>query len=135
MVFATWTEDLSVGVREIDEQHRILLTVINDLHEAVLSGKGREVSEALFDELANYVTANFGTEEKLMEAHGYPQYESHRRAHDGFTGKVRELRARCFDDAACASVEALEYLKAWIINHDVRIDKELGLFLNGLGIH
>ncbi|HPQ80470.1 MAG TPA: bacteriohemerythrin [bacterium] len=135
MAFATWTEDLSVGVVEIDDQHRRLLMVINDLHEAVMSGKGRAVSEALFEELANYITDNFGTEEKLMEANGYPQYESHRRAHGGFTERVRGLRAKCFDDPACASADALGYLKDWIINHDVLIDKDLGVFLNARGIH
>jgi hemerythrin len=134
MMFAVWTDELSVGVGIIDEQHRKLLGVINDLHEAVGLGKGQEVLDALFEELSNYITTNFSTEEEFMERYQFPDAEGHRRAHDGFTARVKEFGAKARAGGNAVGDEALVYLKDWIISHDVRIDKKLGVFLNERGV-
>lgn len=134
MRFAEWTDSLSVGVEKIDAQHKKLLEVINDLHDAVKAGKGGDVLGALFEELSTYVSTNFSTEEAFMERFSYPKAEGHKRAHDGFASKVLDLRTKSPNDATAVGDEALAYLKDWIINHDVLIDRELGEFLNKRGI-
>ena len=131
MPFAIWTDTMSVGIERIDAQHRQLLDAINDLHEAVGAGKGREVREALFQVLAEYVGTHFSTEEELMRRHQYPDIDSHKRAHEGFTAKVRLFRQEAAEGDV--SDEVLTFLKGWLVNHDILIDRKLGAYLNARG--
>lgn len=132
MPFALWTDTMSVGIECIDAQHRKLLEVINDLHDAVQAGRGAEVRDALFQELGEYVGSHFDTEEELMRDHSYPDLDGHKRAHDGFTAKVLVFRAQ----AARGDVgdQVLVFLKEWIITHDILIDRKLGVYLNERGV-
>ena len=132
MPFALWTDTMRIGIERIDEQHRQLLDTINDLHEAVGAGKGREVRDALFQELGEYVGTHFGTEEELMRRHGYPDLDSHKRAHDGFTAKVRAFRQKAAEGDV--SDEVLSFLKDWLVNHDILIDRKLGAYLIERGV-
>ena len=132
MPFANWTDSMSVGIEKIDAQHRKLLDVINDLHDAAQVGKGAEVRDALFQELAEYVGTHFGTEEELMREHLYPDLDSHKRAHDGFTAKVLGFRQK--SGGGDISDDVLVFLKDWIVNHDILIDRKLGVYLNERGV-
>ncbi len=134
MALVNWNASMNVGVERIDRQHRKLVEVINDLHEAIGAGRGEKVHNALFTELADYFTHHFGTEEELMRQHAYPEGEEHRSLHEGFVLKVRELRGRASSGEPAVSEEALRYLTDWLVRHDITVDKKLGAFLNGRGI-
>jgi hemerythrin len=134
MALVTWNNGMSVGVLRIDQQHQKLIEVINDLHEAISAGKGDQVHGALFMELVDYFTRNFDTEEELMRQHAYPELEDHRRLHEGFTVKIRELRDRAGSGERAISEEALRFLMDWLLRHDISVDKKLGAFLNERGI-
>ena len=134
MRVVSWNEEMSVGVERIDSQHKKLLEVINDLHEALGSGGGALVTDALFQELSEYISEHFSNEECLMREHLYPELESHRRAHEGFTARVVELKDKAAAGSGNVSGEALSFLWEWLIQHDVLIDKKLGSFLNERGV-
>ncbi len=129
MSILSWGSHMSVGVKVIDDQHKKLVAVINELDEAVVAGKGSQVHDALFEELTDYFTQNFSTEEELMLVHDYPEYELHRALHVDFTAKVKELRARALKGEQTISEEALAFLTDWLIHHDIAVDKKLGAFL------
>ena len=134
MRVVSWNDEMSVGVEIIDSQHKKLLEVINDLHEALGLGRGGDVTDALFQELSEYITEHFGNEEQLMREHLYPELENHRRAHEGFTARVVKLKDEAKAQPGKVSQEALSFLWEWLIQHDVLIDKKLGSFLNERGV-
>ncbi len=134
MLVIKWNEGLSVGIKVIDDQHKKLLNVINDLDEAIAAGKGSEIYDALFAELVDYFTQNFSTEEELMLAHDYPGLELHRTLHLDFTAKVRDLSARALKGNNAVSEETLKFLVEWLIHHDIAVDRKLGAFLLERGI-
>ena len=134
MALIEWNPGMSVGVERIDLQHQKLVEVINDLNEAIGAGKGEAVQEALFLEVVDYFTQNFDTEEELMSAHSYPEFEVHRNLHEGFSRRVRELRSRASAGAQGISEEALHFLMDWLVRHDIAVDKKLGAYLNERGI-
>jgi hemerythrin-like metal-binding protein len=75
-------------------QHKMLVGMINSLREAMLAGKGREVQKVTIEAMVDYATLHFGTEEKYMQAFGYPEYTEHKVEHDNFTKKAIELKER-----------------------------------------
>ncbi len=87
-----WSENLSVGIKEIDEQHKKLVSQINALHDGMRSGQGKDTLEKTLGELADYSQYHFKTEEKYMEKFGYPDFEKHREEHDAFVVKVADFQ-------------------------------------------
>ena len=69
-----WTDELSVGIQEIDDQHRLLVSILNKLHTAMYEHQGKEVAEKILNELVDYTKIHFAVEESLMRVLGYPQY-------------------------------------------------------------
>ena len=79
-----WKENLSVGVNEIDNQHKELFNRINNLLDACTRGKGSEEIKRTLNFLSDYVISHFGTEENLMVRYNYPDYTSHKEKHEKF---------------------------------------------------
>ncbi len=76
----TWTEDLSVGVDLIDEQHKLWFEKANQLYKAGQEGRAKEFIIEMFDFLDDYTKQHFKDEEKYMEKIKYPQIDAQRKA-------------------------------------------------------
>jgi hemerythrin len=129
----TWTQDLSVGVKEIDAQHRELFKRINSLLEAMSQGKGKGEISPLLAFLEDYVIEHFRTEEGYMVRHGYPDYRSHRELHKGFTKDFRDIKkdleAKGLSSVLVISVQ--RHICDWWREHVAKRDKAFGNYLNG----
>lgn len=126
---------MSVGVAELDIQHRELLSMINDLYEAMGSGTEKLVLHGILDRLVRYVGSHFAYEEDLMVRYGYPDYSTHKSQHNelderAFTVLVREERGATLG----LSVETLNLLRDWLTHHILGSDASLGAFLNEKGV-
>lgn len=84
MSLIDWSDKFSVNVREIDEQHRKLINLINTLHGAMKAGKSVGVIAEVLQELAEYTDYHFSTEGGYMTMHGYPAYHQHKAKHGKF---------------------------------------------------
>ncbi len=72
MDYMTWTTDLSVGVKQFDDEHKELINIINMLNTAIISDDPKSHLEKILSNLAKYTRNHFSHEEELMEKHGYP---------------------------------------------------------------
>jgi hemerythrin len=132
-----WTEDLSVGVRKIDEQHKELFSRINDLVEAIKSHTCKYKIGDVIKFLEDYIVFHFGEEEKIMLDLDYPGYEGHLKEHEKFMAAFAELKKELqkLEGAASGSyelsVETNQVVVDWILAHISKIDKGLGRFLKG----
>lgn len=128
-----WRESLSIGVEEIDKQHKELLRRFDGLLNACKEGKGIDELKGLLDFLSDYVRIHFNDEEAIQRQHHYPGYEDHRKEHASFVVQLNELRQEI--DTHGMSVhhvmETNNLLLKWLINHISVVDKELGKFLHG----
>lgn len=126
-----WTRDLSVGVEEIDGQHKELFRMINALDSAVKSGKPKDEIMGLIGFLDNYVIEHFGTEERYMTAHDYPDYLHHKNKHEWFIEEFYGIKSRLESAAPLVEVIGLinNLLIMWFSNHIRTTDKSLGSFL------
>ncbi len=133
MPLMTWDDSLSVNIKRIDEQHKRLVNQINLLHEAMSSGKTREVLGPILEELVNYAVYHFGTEEELMVKYNFPGYEEHLKEHMDFKEKAGDLLSRYKTSTIIISIEILNFLRDWVTNHVTGTDKKYQEFLNTNG--
>jgi two-component system cell cycle response regulator len=119
----TWHEGMSVGVASIDEDHKNLLALINEVSAAVESNHTQEVIEEVFQRLEAYVIGHFEREESLMLACNYPGLDNHIKLHRMFTDKIPELKTKLLSaDSAEVAAQINLFLYDWLLNHIVGED-------------
>ena len=134
MALIQWDDSLSVSVVEIDKQHQKLLALINDLHDAMKQGKGKDILAKIIGELCNYAGNHFATEEEYFDKFGYPAAASHKLEHINFVKKVSEFK-NSFDGGQLAlTIEVMNFLKDWLKTHIKGTDKKYGPFFNEKGL-
>jgi hemerythrin len=135
MAFMQWTDDYSVKVSEIDQQHQRLIALINDLFEAMQQGKGKDVLGNILNGLMAYTGTHFKTEEKYFDQFGYPETAAHKKEHANFVAKVMEFK-KAFDAGQSGlSLNVMNFLNGWLVNHIQNIDKRYGPFFNEKGLN
>jgi hemerythrin-like metal-binding protein len=134
MALITWNENLKINMMEIDSQHKKLIELINELHEAMKTAKGKDVMGHVLSELVNYTVYHFGTEEKLFQKHGYSEYITHKKQHDDLTKQVMTTADKFNKGDNIITVEVMNFLKNWLQNHILTVDKRYAPFLNSKGV-
>jgi hemerythrin len=126
-----WFEGPSIGVLDIDNQHRELLARVQSLVDAVAQGGGAAAIDGRIRSLEAYAVAHFGSEEELMIVFGWPEYASHRREHSAFLERFVDLRYTLLGGSAASdpATEARREMHDWLIQHIRETDMALGRFL------
>lgn len=117
MAFVDWKPQYSVGHPEIDEQHKRLVGLINQLHEAMKAGGRPEDLMRIMNELVNYTRYHFAHEEKLMQQAGYSDLAAHQRVHRSMVEQVEKLRQEAGANRAGFSIKLMGFLKNWLTDH------------------
>ncbi len=129
-----WQSGYSVNIRQFDEQHKTIITLINKLYEAMAAGKGQSVLEKIFSELIQYAATHFADEERLMQEHGFPGFMDHKREHDELRQKVLDLQERHRQGSIALSLKVSTFLQNWLTEHILGTDKKYSSFLNERGV-
>jgi hemerythrin len=126
-----WKDTYSVGIKLIDDQHKGLINMTNDLFLSCL--KGDDVARRFFKKVirgaVDYIKVHFDTEEKIMRKINYPGYAAHKREHEDFVAEVL-LRVKDFEEGRkfVPNVFA-RFLKEWVLTHIAMSDKQYGHFI------
>ncbi|MGD6933627.1 MAG: bacteriohemerythrin [Candidatus Bathyarchaeia archaeon] len=134
MPIMQWNDSLSVSVRSIDAQHKMLLKHLNDLADAMSQGKAKDALMPILSQLVAYTQMHFSTEEKYMQQWNFPQYEAHKNEHNAFVDQVAQFQKDFQAGKAALSVQVLKFLKDWVANHIKETDKNYGSFFNSHGL-
>lgn len=133
MALVTWDdEEYSVGVDLYDEQHQNLFDMLNELHDAMKEGRGKDAASEILAEMAEYTEYHFDSEERYMGEHGYDGLEEHEVRHEKFVGRVAEFRSDLDDGKLSLFMELLDFLKDWLANHIQKTDEKYRDFFQGL---
>lgn len=126
-----WSDDLSVGVSEIDSQHKELINRVNNLLEAMKEGKAKAHLGQVLQFLEDYVVTHFGTEEKYMTKYGYPSFDQHKSQHVAFVQDFSGLKKEFESDGASSAlvIRLQRQVCDWLVSHITKTDKSLGAFL------
>lgn len=134
MSIITWSDELSVGVEAFDSQHKRLVALINELHDAMSAGKGSTVLRKILSDLADYTVYHFRAEEAVLAKYEYPGYRSHRDDHDDLARQVLDFKDRFEAGKAVLSMELMKFLTEWLTNHILGADRDYTAFLNEKGV-
>lgn len=125
MTLITWQDSYSVGVELIDSDHKLLVSLINQLNDAAEGGQGRDVVGSVLNVLIEYTEGHFSREEMLMEKGGYPDLEPHREQHRALTAKVRDMVTQYREGhAETLDRDILDFLTSWLTGHILSVDME-----------
>ena len=131
-----WTDDMTVGVKKIDDQHKELFEKINDLVDAIRQHTCKYKISDVVKFLDDYIVFHFGEEEKYMQQHKYPGYPQHKAQHKLFMENFHELKKELpkleggkKPGSYDLSMETNQVVVDWILDHIASVDKELGEFL------
>lgn len=134
MPLVAWTKKYSVNVRELDEQHRRLFSLINDFHDALKVGEGMKATSEILGRLIEYAALHFHTEERYLADCDYPGFPAHRRAHGYFVEKVFEYRRDFEAGRISVPIDVMRFLMDWLLEHIEGTDKKYTPFLNERGL-
>ncbi|HEY6871636.1 MAG TPA: hemerythrin family protein [Geobacteraceae bacterium] len=125
-----WGDYLSVGMAEIDDQHKLLFDKFNALLAACDAGSGAAEVNRLFSFLSTYVVTHFSDEERLMRRIGFPDLPKHREMHQAFIRQVGALKARLNSEGPTRELVLSVSLtiNGWLIEHISRMDRAIGRF-------
>lgn len=117
MAYIEWSEEYEIGHTIIDKQHRTLVDMLNELHDATENGLDRNVLSNILYGLVEYTNGHFAAEEVRMVKYDYPDYEQHKEEHNGFAEKIHQFQMKYEAEQSDFSQELLEFLKEWLVNH------------------
>jgi hemerythrin len=134
MAVIEWCDNLSVGIGKIDEQHGNLIMMMGELDAAIRKNQAPDTVEDILINLFNYAQVHFATEEELFKTHKYPELESHKLEHQRFIAKVYDFKERFDANRPGVSLELLNFLSSWILNHIELTDKRYSGHLSKCGV-
>ncbi len=118
-----WGPQYYIGLKLIDDQHKVLVNLINLTYKYFGENNRKKLKEVL-KELLDYTVYHFGEEEVLFKRFEYEDYDNHKRIHESFIGKIRSFKEEFESGDATVSFEIIEFLKDWLINHILKTDKQ-----------
>lgn len=134
MALIKWDDRLSVGVHTMDEQHKGLVQILNELHEAMIKGAAKEVTGSQIEKLLKYTKEHFAAEEALLRRARYPDLDDQHDKHAALTRQVEDFLARFQKGEIGLSVHLLDFLRNWLSQHIQREDRDYGPWLNQQGL-
>lgn len=124
-----WTDKIAVGVNVFDNQHKQLIAIINELHEAMKERRAKDVLSGIFLKLETYTKTHFNHEITVLKSSGYPDLPEHETQHKLLIEKLVELRQKFDSGSLFVSTETMNFLKDWLVNHIMGHDKKYSGFL------
>jgi hemerythrin len=135
MKLIEWDDDsMSVNVQEIDQQHKQLVKLINELHDAMRERKTKDTLGKIIQGLIDYTGSHFATEEKYFDAFGYPEADAHKATHQEFVAKVMVFQTGFTEGRLLLSLDVMNFLREWLVDHIMGDDHRYGPFFNEHGL-
>ncbi len=124
-----WNERFIIDNSSIDEQHKQLINIINDLYSAFVEGKVNEVIENIIIELKKYIIFHFKTEEDFFDRVNYIHKEEHIGEHRKFIDQISAFNESFINSQTSLSYDIMNFLRDWLQNHILVSDKKYTPYL------
>jgi hemerythrin-like metal-binding protein len=121
-----WDQTFSTLVDDMDEQHKVLFRLINDLGSAVASKSSLEVIVPIVNELVNYTEFHFGEEEDYMHKTGFVGVDAQVEAHRAFVKKIKDVQRSIRNGETAGINDVLLFLRDWLFRHIKGMDVQYG---------
>lgn len=129
MSFVLWNDDFSVGIDQVDTQHKRLIFLLNNMHDALTKGDTITIVQETLDSLVDYSINHFNDEEDIMVACNFPEYDAHKKIHNQLLENVILFQQKLNAGEEAISYELVDFLRDWLIDHIMREDKKYAKFI------
>ena len=137
-----WNENLSVGFKKIDDDHKELFRMIKELVEAINQHTCKYKIDDVIKFLEDYANNHFAMEEGYMKELEYPEYIKHKAEHEKFQTTFSRLKRKLEHIKASGtyagsyelSVATDQVLVDWLLDHIAKVDMKLADFLKKSGV-
>jgi len=129
-----WSSSYATNVSKFDDEHKVLFTMVNDLHDAMQQKRSREAVGSVLNRLIDYTANHFAGEEEQMRRTSYPDFNNHKREHEKLVEQALGLKAKFEAGETLHTQSVIEFLQSWLVNHIQGVDKKYGPHLNKNGI-
>ena len=126
-----WQDDFSVGVEEIDSQHKKIIGFINNLDQNLGRSDLAQIQKNMLREMTDYARYHFGTEEKYFDLFNYEHSAEHKKGHDAYEDKVEEFEKRLSsldsgnaNERVSFTLDLMGFLEDWWVGHILHEDKQ-----------
>ena len=131
MSYLRWSDKYSLKVAEIDEQHKKLFSLVNNLYDAMHAGKGMDMIGMVIAEFVDYTDYHFKTEERLLRHHEYPEYDEHKERHDNLSREVHRIKEDFDSGKTPTAIEVMVLLTNWLNTHIIEEDRKYKPYVEG----
>jgi hemerythrin-like metal-binding protein len=128
-----WLDSYSVGIAAVAEDHKVLVSLVNEVVIAIGEHQCRELMNDTLSRLLEYASYHFDREEEVMEEHDFPGLEKHRALHDLLIRKVLRFLLR-YRRGELDPLELGEFLIDWLTTHILQEDMKLGAHVRLRGV-
>jgi hemerythrin-like metal-binding protein len=118
-----WEEKYSVGVEEIDNQHKRMFSTINELLDTINTNSTEESLGHIIESLVEYKKFHFATEEKYFKEFNFDGEEEHIQKHEEFNDRLNQLKEKYPKYTIEFAFELIDFLEDWLINHLMVVDQ------------
>ena len=134
MNFLEWDDKYGVNVKEIDKQHQEIFKITNKLLNSIADGTGNEIVGDILQNLTDYITTHFRTEEYYFDKFNYPKSYSHKEEHEAFVQKVSEFKKSFEKGRENLYLDVTNFILNWLMSHVLLSDKEYAKLFNEKGL-
>jgi len=122
--FIPWSENYSVNIKEIDEQHKMLIEMINDLYDAFMKKEHKTKVEEIVSRMAEYTVVHFNYEENLFKEFSYKDSLAHIAEHKLFLEQVGAFQDDLKSNKITLTFKIITFLQKWLLEHISVSDKK-----------
>jgi len=120
-----WSEDLGLGIDEIDRDHIMWIDMYNALYRAAQAGADKSTLLMNFDEIVSHTRFHFVNEDAFMDEKGFEGAREHKAEHAKMLRQMKELRQGLQEAKTQeATIETVIVLRDWLLQHILESDRE-----------
>ncbi len=119
-----WSDKYSVDVALIDDQHKMLFTIINELIDTIASGPTDAKLNDIITRLVQHKMEHFATEEKYFKEFNYEKTDEHVSKHRSFNGSIENIQKKYAQDVPAFAFALVDFLENWLVDHLLTIDQQ-----------
>ena len=128
-----WDEGIGTGVESMDVEHRLQVSLVNALDEVIRSGRDDALAERTLQQLIDFTSVHFHSEELMMRLYSYPQLDNHALAHAKLMENVERIREHHRRGDQVEAADTIGELRGWLVNHIKSMDQAFALWLSRNG--
>jgi len=129
-----WSKELETGVEEMDNQHKKLIALMNQVYALLREGKKEDACNFFREGLLSYVEKHLSDEEEFMRKIGYPELPAHEKLHEVFRREVQKLHGSVCEGDVKRFAQELSFCWGWIYTHIAKADKKYGKWAKEKGV-